>query len=246
MSTSKPTVAFFGATGGCVNGALVLALKNGYHCSAFVRTPANLVTMLLATGVSQELVDSHLHITKGDIKDVATIAPALMLNGKIVDMIISGIGSVPSLRKKIDWTVCQVGVQNILDAIASLKPTAPPFLAVISTTGISRGPRDVPLLFIPLYHLALASPHKDKRAMEDIVRKAASKPQNEQALMSGYTIIRPSFLIDWKGSQVRVGTEEKPTLGYTISRERVGRWIYEDVIAQGGSKWSGKAVNITY
>ncbi|MCJ1389662.1 hypothetical protein MMC18_002519 [Xylographa bjoerkii] len=247
MSAMKPTVAYFGATGGCANAALVLALKNSYHCTAFVRTPANLTKMLLAKGISQELIDSHLQIIKGDIRDVSTISPALMLNGKIVDMIVSGIGSVPSLTAKVDWTICRTGVRNILDAVASLNSTTPPFLTVISTTGISKGPRDVPLLFVPLYHVALATPHVDKQAMEDVVLEAASKPQSEQALMSGYTIIRPSLLIDWKeGTKLRVGTEEKPILGYTISRESVGRWIYEDVIAERGSKWSGKTVTLTY
>ncbi|MCJ1282208.1 hypothetical protein MMC26_001531 [Xylographa opegraphella] len=243
----KPTVAFFGATGGCANAALALALKNGYHCSAFVRTPANLTTMLLAKGVSQELIDSHLQIVKGDIRDMPTIKPALVLNSRIVDIIVSGLGSTPSLKAKVDWTICRDGVPNILEAVASLQSPTPPFLAVISTTGISHGRRDVPLAFVPIYRVALASPHEDKRLMEDAVRKAASGTRDGRALISGYTIVRPSLLVDWKeGAKLRVGTEEEPTLGYTVSRQNVGRWIYEDVIAEGGGKWSGKAVTLTY
>ncbi|MCJ1316848.1 hypothetical protein MMC15_002169 [Xylographa vitiligo] len=203
--------------------------------------------MLLAKGVSQEQIDSNLQITKGDIRDASTIKPALMLDGRIVNIIVSGLGSTPSLTAKVDWNICRVGVPNIIDAIASLDSTTPPFLAVISTTGISKGPRDVPLAFAPLYHIALSSPHEDKRLMEEAVLKAANKLQNEQTVISGYTIVRPSLLIDWKeNTKLRVGTEEKPTLGYTISRQNVGRWIYEDVIAEGGSKWSGKAVTLTY
>ncbi|MCJ1439285.1 hypothetical protein MMC27_008677 [Xylographa pallens] len=203
--------------------------------------------MLLEKGVSQELINSNLQIIKGDIRDASTIKPALMLNGRIVNIIVSGLGSTPSLTAKVDWNICRDGVPNIIDAVASLNPTTPPFLAVISTTGITKGPRDVPLAFIPFYHVALASPHEDKRLMEGAVLKAASKLNNEQTLISGYTIIRPSFLVDWKeGTKLRVGTEEKPILGYTISRQSVGRWIYEDVIAEGGSKWSGKTVTLTY
>ncbi|MCJ1378631.1 hypothetical protein MMC17_001730 [Xylographa soralifera] len=203
--------------------------------------------MLLAKGTSKELIESNLQIIKGDIRDASTIKPALMLNGRIVNIIISGLGSTPSLTAKVDWNICRDGVPNVLDAVASLNPSNPPFLAVISTTGISKGPRDVPLAFVPFYYIALAYPHEDKRLMEEAVLRAASKPQSERALISGYTIIRPSFLIDWKeGTELRVGTEEKPVLGYTISRESVGRWIYEDVIAEGGSKWSKKAVTLTY
>jgi hypothetical protein len=32
--TTKPTLAFFGATGGCSANALALALKDGYKASA--------------------------------------------------------------------------------------------------------------------------------------------------------------------------------------------------------------------
>ena len=212
-----------------------------------VRTPANLNTMLLAKGISQELLASNLQITQGDIRDASTIRSALHLDGRIVDMIVSGLGSTPSLRTTPDWTICETGVRNILDTVASLNTTTPPFLAVISTTGISNGPRDVPLLAVPFYHTALKSPHKDKRVMEAMVLAAASESQGERALMSGYTIVRASLLVDWKeGTTVRVGTEEKPTVGYTISRESVGRWIFDDVIAEGGKKWSGKIVTLTY
>jgi hypothetical protein len=34
MTDFKPTIAFFGATGGCAANALALALKNGYKASA--------------------------------------------------------------------------------------------------------------------------------------------------------------------------------------------------------------------
>lgn len=34
MTSTKPTLAFFGPTGGCANATLALALKGGYKCSA--------------------------------------------------------------------------------------------------------------------------------------------------------------------------------------------------------------------
>ena len=34
MVSTKPTLAFFGATGVCAGTALALALKDGYNCSA--------------------------------------------------------------------------------------------------------------------------------------------------------------------------------------------------------------------
>lgn len=33
-TTSKPTVAFFGATGGCAGNALALSLRSGHKCTA--------------------------------------------------------------------------------------------------------------------------------------------------------------------------------------------------------------------
>jgi hypothetical protein len=50
----KPTIAFFGATGGCANACLVHTLNAGYSVAALARTPTKLKTQLLAQGLSEE------------------------------------------------------------------------------------------------------------------------------------------------------------------------------------------------
>jgi len=35
-------------------------------------------------------------------------------------------------------------------------------------------------------------------------------------------------------------------IGYKISREDVGLWIFEECVNANGSKWKGKMVTLTY
>jgi hypothetical protein len=121
-----------------------------------------------------------------------------------------------------------------------------PLLVVLSTTGISSAGRDIPLLMVPLYGL-FGPPHKDKRAMEDVLRSSSSQQ---------WIIIRPALLGgDGKGEptgkKIRVGTEkdgihEKLAIGYTIKREDVGFRIFKEVIQGEWTRWVGRAVTLTY
>ncbi|MCJ1249693.1 hypothetical protein MMC30_006919 [Trapelia coarctata] len=246
MSTSKPTVAFFGATGGCTNAALVLALKDGYRCTALARTPSKLTELLISKGISEDTVSTNLRITKGDVKDIRTVKDALVLDDIVVDMIVSGIGMV--FGSASDTTVCQAAAHSIVAALDELKPANPPFLTVISSTGISKGPRDVPCVIQPLYRVLLSIPHKDKRIMEDVVVEAARREEEKSKIINGYTIVRPSFLNNKAPSEersIRSGTEKEPAVGYVISRNDVGKWIFEEVIKEEGKKWASEAVSIT-
>lgn len=50
---------------------------------------------------------------------------------------------------------------------------------------------------------------------------------------------------------MRVGVESadaaNPAVGYTISREDVGGWIFDEIVNRnGGEKFAGKVVSITY
>ena len=50
---------------------------------------------------------------------------------------------------------------------------------------------------------------------------------------------------------MRVGQESteavKPAVGYKISREDVGGWIFDELVHRdGGEKFAGKMVSITY
>ena len=113
--------------------------------------------------------------------------------------------------------------------------------------------RDIPLLMIPLYHWLLAVPHADKKVMEEEVEKAKA-----EGVIREYVIVKPSLLMGEQRlgrEKIRVGWEGKgnggkevfePAVGYTISREDVGGFIFEEVIAKVNEEHYGKKISITY
>lgn len=271
----KPSIAFFGATGGCAASALALSLKNGYHCSArnppsplflpsltllkiVARTPSKLTTLLLSKGVLPSTLSTHLTTTHGDVLSASAVRNVLSPSERVVDTIISGIGMVNLLK---DNTICTDATRTILTALAELQPATKPLFLVISTTGITAGPRDVPLLLGPLYHVLLAKPHNDKRNMEKLVTSQLTPPSSTTgtdekpsptsgAVISDYIIVRPTLLANgpslYDEGKVRVGSEGEPVVGYTISREDVGRWVFEVAVRGGGEAWRGERVSLCY
>ncbi|KAL8980334.1 MAG: hypothetical protein Q9205_004550 [Flavoplaca limonia] len=269
MTSTKPTVAFFGATGGSILACLSLALKAGYNCSALSRSSSKLKTLLLERSISQETLDTHLTIICGDIRDLQSVSQTLSpskpgITNQPVELVVSGIGRPPIFTPNPlnptfdDPTICQDAIRTILSALRNL-PASPlnpkPWLFVLSTTGISSRVRDVPLLLTPLYHWILAVPHKDKKEMEAVLIAEASKPASDRA-MENFVILRPSLLTDGArlgSGHIRVGEEDEnsgtasPAVGYTISREDVGGWLFEELVdGNGREKYAGKMVSITY
>ncbi|KAF2401857.1 hypothetical protein EJ06DRAFT_548086 [Trichodelitschia bisporula] len=260
-STSTPTqIAVFGATGGCAGTATAHALKAGYKVTALARTPSKLRAFLETQHtVPAATLDSNLTIVEGAIQDapavLATLTPA-------PSTILFGIGAIPKLAanrhllKLDDPHICSNGIEAVLAALRTQQaadPSTPrPFIAVISTTGLSAR-RDVPLLLYPLYHVFLAEPHVDKRAMEAAVARASVAPDS---LVRGFVVLRPTLLTDGRGvgtAKVRAGWERHPdapgaaegedptppAMGYAISRADVGAWIWEEVLRDQGQKWAG-------
>jgi hypothetical protein len=85
------------------DAALVLALKDGYTCTALARTPSKLTSLLLFQGISELTISTNLHIRTGDIRDISAVKATPTLNDEVVDLIISGIGMLPvsaCLREK--------------------------------------------------------------------------------------------------------------------------------------------------
>ncbi|PYI09733.1 hypothetical protein BO78DRAFT_21934 [Aspergillus sclerotiicarbonarius CBS 121057] len=246
------TVAFFGATGGCVKACLVLALQAGYHCTALARTPSKLHDLLLKNKVSESTIAEYLTITQGNVADIDAVQQTLNANGRPVDLIISGIGGKPrferSLKPTLDNpTVCQDATRAIL-AAAQLSPRKPR-LVVISTTGLSNK-RDVPVMMMPLYHWLLKVPHEDKKVMEDQIVAEMQKPETERAI-DNYLIVRPSLLVDGDGDglpKLKTGSDTNPAIGYAICRCDVGLWIFENAIRRAsesdGPFW-GQMVSLT-
>lgn len=154
-------------------------------------------------------------------------------------------------------TICRIASTNVLSALALLQPSSKPLILVLSTTGISAGPRDVPLAFYPFYKTLLANPHDDKSAMEKTLTDAIANatvnnlnPNPTESWIRGFVIVRASLLTNGPAlgkEKVRVGSEDRPAVGYTISREDVGQWVFENVIRdEARDRWVGEKVSLTY
>ncbi|KAF3395779.1 hypothetical protein F1880_006775 [Penicillium rolfsii] len=127
-----------------------------------------------------------------------------------------------------------------------------PRVTIISTTGIKKEVKDVPVLFKPLY-ATLDMPHRDKIQMERLL--AAEQEREKSLLCGGLVIVRPSLLVgdytiaeagvDSRYGRLRVGTDRKPEVGYTVRRALIGEWIYREVVEGGGEKWVGEGVILT-
>lgn len=242
---SQPrTLAFFGATGDCAGHCLALALKNQYTCTALARTPSKLTASLTAKGVSTELQSRHLTIIHGDIRDPETVQQVLKTpTGQTVDVIISGVGPTsfylhPNPLAPVgitDSTLVRDASRTILAALPTDTPAEnKPLLINVTTTGIPPpgAPRDVPLLYLPLYRWLLHHPHVDKGEMEANLRALMGKSENERPIR-GFVNVKPTLLTDGEGKgweRIRSGQEGRPALGYFVARKDVGEWVFERLV----------------
>jgi len=219
-----------------------------------VRNPNKLAKLLESHNISSKTIDSHLTIITGDVKTPANVSETILPTTKII---VCGIGASPAWKKGHllpsidDPTICQSGTSVILEVLRSRQSAVKPLLVVISTTGISKFGRDIPLAMVPLYHWLLSTPHSDKKVMEEMVTKAV---EGQDAAIGEYAIVRPSFFIDGNsgGKVVRAEVEDgkvaQGAVGYTISRKDVGRYMFEGVIQKytGVPNGKGKIVSISY
>lgn len=255
-----PTLAFLGATGGCVGHCLAHALQSGqYNCRALARTPSKLTASLASKGVNPDAL-ARLTIIPGDAKDIEAVKKLLTPeDNSTVSAIVSGIGSTPVLQWSwmpvtiADPTLCTTTMKTLFAALAALESTGMtrPDVVAVSTTGITSGPRDVPFLLVPLYHWLLHAPHQDKRDMEKMLWDETKKVAKERVTRR-FVIVRPTLLTDGKSglAKVRWGWEGRPAVGYTIGRPDVGQWIFEYALQEGlegkGSVGKDVAVTLTY
>jgi nucleoside-diphosphate-sugar epimerase len=232
--------------GFCGFATLRHCLEVGHTCIALCRTPSKLSDKLPSS-----LLDK-LRIEEGNAHDLSAVARCLTNPSSpnhSVDMVISAIGNPINLRtfSIADPHVCEKGAETLLEALSRVRKdgvTGNPRIIALSTTGITDAGRDVPVLNIPLYHILLRVPHKDKKVLEDLL--VASGEQ--------WTTVRPSLLTDGpEFGNIRVGVEdvaarevEKSEIGYTISREDVGKWIFENLVHETDARWVRKAASITY
>lgn len=268
-TTTAPTVAFFGATGGVTNVALVHTLKAGYKATALVRTPQKLRKQLTAQGLDEAMLDAQLTILQGNALDVAAVKQALTASSPsgLPTIIVTGLGAAPAWKfdllhpgqiLTIDQPqLCGTAAQTVVTALREIYAEKPrpkanrPLLTFISTTGISRGAEDVPFSMRFLYHQLLAKPHADKKKMEETFRAEAD---GEQGVFRNVIGIRPTLLkgaasyTDAAGLQrVRYGTESRPALGFLIKRADVGHFVFQNVISATERKkeFEGDMISLT-
>lgn len=96
----------------------------------------------------------------------------------------------------------------------------------------------------------LPIPHADKKMMENILTDEV-KTENENSVIEGFVGVRPSFLTTKPGvgvGAIRVGIEknntvDKAAIGYTISRDDVGEWIFEVLLKKENIKRQQELLN---
>ncbi|KAK1963496.1 hypothetical protein LY78DRAFT_683251 [Colletotrichum sublineola] len=238
MSPANPkTILFLGATGGCGLSALRRSLDAGFTCIALCRTPSKLASVLLPEQYP------NLRIAQGNAHEAHVVARHL-----VSPLDPTPASLTPSSPPLAHGSTC--GMAVLLDALKNLRTekgvSGNPRILGLSSTGISKFGRDTPLLIAPLYKGLLHVPHEDKRAMEELLFAS-----NE-----AWTVVRASLLTNGKEQPpgaVRVGLEdpskgvEQLAIGYTISREDVGRWIFENVLQKDGNdEFVRKVATITY
>jgi hypothetical protein len=271
MSSSQtPKVAFFGATGGCTFACLVHTLNAGINAVALVRTPSKLTALLKSQGLDEATISAHLTTIQGNAHDAAAVKRTLTAGGSFVDVIVTGLGGAPAVS--FNWRaplqlftlddvhVCEKAANTVTAALRELYKEQPalkaqqPLLSFISTTGVTRGPEDVPFAMRFLYHHMLAVPHADKKKMENVFRDNAAGEEGTESVFRAVVGVRPTLLTgsanvkDAAGlGKVRAGTESKPAVGYTIKRADVGEWIFRNVVesGEGRKRWEGQMATLT-
>ncbi|KAH8178756.1 NAD(P)H-binding domain-containing protein [Sarocladium implicatum] len=250
MSSSR-TITFFGASTGVGLATLKKSLAQGHTCIALLRTPSKLDSHFPPSSRPSNLI-----IHQGDAHDEAAVTSCLTVPGthppRLVDVIFTSIGAVPVKMgfSVSDPDVCKKGMKCLLESLTNLRSqgaVGSPRIVAISTISHSRHGRDIAIPMIPIYKLFVSVPAADKQVMEDLLVASSERD---------WVVVRPSHLVDGERSEreIRVGVEdiekgvEKLEIGYSISREDVGRWCFEELmkVKEVKQEYRNKAVSLTW
>ncbi|XXH04487.1 hypothetical protein Hte_010903 [Hypoxylon texense] len=272
-TTGTPkTVAFLGASTGIGLAALTRALAAGHTCVALCRKPSKLTdrfpadrhpNLHVVEGNAHDVaaVSRCLYVPSSSSSSSSSSVEGQGQGqpGQLVDAIVSSIGGafVFSRMTLDDPQVCEKGARTLLEAIAKVRrqenssgnPTWKPRVVVVSSTGLAKAGRDYPLAMTPMYKFMLKVPHADKVLMEKaVVDGAAVGTGAGSGHTYTYTIVRPSLLVDDAAPkrEVRVGVDDDFVVGYTISRDDTGRWIYENLLRGDEGKYENRVATVTW
>ena len=159
----------------------------------------------------------------------------------------------------------------ILTALRALPPTLrergkQPKIVAISTTGATRASLDaLPLSIRVFYRYMLASPHRDKAALERVLAHVSGRAWDDRepnadlvgerwaeqdgtpvyGSLPDVVIVRPALLTNGAATGTyRLGEGGKGY--YTISRRDVAHFIVEDLLKGSWAKWKGESVAMAY
>ncbi|TGZ78601.1 hypothetical protein EX30DRAFT_309848, partial [Ascodesmis nigricans] len=228
-----------------------------------VRSPKKLQFLLTNRGISSETISTHLTIYHGSITDFFAVQSTLQNCNTIILSIDGAPQFLPNpLRPTLDQPeICHIAITTILTVLTNLITSSgatynPRVLVALSSTGTSHV-RDVPLLLRPLYAWLLPVAHADKREME---REIDMVPDG---VLRGWVVVMPALLTDggepgevkvragWEMKRAeevggRWGGVEGVAVGYTVSREDVGAWVFKEVVEREERGWWEKKVRLAY
>lgn len=172
-ATPQKTALVAGATG--QTGRLIVAelRKEGYAVRALVRDP----------GKAREILGDQAQLVQGDIKDPATLGPAM----KNVSVVLSAVGARgakgPDRPEAIDYQ----GVKNLAEAAAAARVQQ---FVLVSSRGVTQEDNPLNKLFGDVL--------KWKLKGEDALRDSGVP----------YTIVRPGGLLNGTGGQAAIVFEQ--------------------------------------
>ncbi|KAI9303785.1 hypothetical protein BJ944DRAFT_267828 [Cunninghamella echinulata] len=204
-----------------------LKANPNYQFTLLVRNPDNIEY--------DEEEKTKLTLIKGDAEKKDDVLKAI--EGS--DVVVFSVGSTITATFKMTYPeLCQRTIQVLIDAIQSIEDPSqrPKRLVAVTTTGAVEH-KEVPLLFKPLYHLALHAPHEDKKEMEARIVKSCP---------IDWIIVRPSLLTNGElTGQYR--SSDSTITGYTISRQDIGHFLLHQCLDDENAKqWIKKYAVVTY
>lgn len=199
-------IFILGATGNTGKEITDLALKQGHHVTAFVRTPEKIT-----------LVDKNLQVIQGSPDDVKGMSQAM--NGQ--DAIFSALGPKPpelfTNLKKRTWTMERYAVNTLF----AMKKARVDKLVLFSSAGLFPG-QNLLVKFLS----ALAHNHlKDLKGMEKVVTESTLD----------WTIARPTYLAKGSDERYRAQIGALPSRPFKMSFRALAKFML-DTVEEGNHK----------